>query len=49
MPALANQPGFSLTTARLGRNPFVVELPGNPGYPFIYPRKMEVPPVCPVP
>ncbi|MEB0124022.1 DUF3304 domain-containing protein [Pseudomonas sp. CCI1.2] len=25
----------------------VAELPGKPGYPFSYPRKMEVPPVCP--
>ncbi|MEA9993721.1 DUF3304 domain-containing protein [Pseudomonas sp. 10B1] len=27
----------------------VAELPGKPGYPFSYPRKMEVPPVCPAP
>ncbi|MEB0094441.1 DUF3304 domain-containing protein [Pseudomonas sp. CCI1.2] len=25
----------------------VAQLPGKPGYPFPYPRKMEVPPVCP--
>jgi hypothetical protein len=25
----------------------VAQLPGKPGYPFSYPRKMEVPPVCP--
>ncbi|MEB0094444.1 DUF3304 domain-containing protein [Pseudomonas sp. CCI4.2] len=27
----------------------VAQLPGKPGYPFSYPRKMEVPPVCPAP
>jgi hypothetical protein len=25
----------------------VAELPGKPGYPFTYPRKMEEPSVCP--
>ena len=27
----------------------VAELPGKPGYPFTYPRKMEEPSVCPAP
>jgi hypothetical protein len=27
----------------------VAQLPGQPGYPFNYPSKMEVPAVCPTP